>query len=176
MKIVVISDSHGRMLDVYDAVEHECPDAVIHLGDCYEDACELRHSYPDLPVYAVLGNNDWGADVPLQSVVTLEGVRIYLTHGHRDGAYFSSPGNVPVHAAEQDCQLALFGHTHIVYHAMHGTVEVLNPGSISLPRRGGASYAVLTLNEGRVECITLHDTQGGLWDPEKKKQKKWGWF
>lgn len=59
---------------------------------------------------------------------------------------------------------------------MHGTVEVLNPGSISLPRRGGASYAVLTLNEGRVECITLHDTQGGLWDPEKKKQKKWGWF
>ena len=111
MKIVVISDSHGRMLDVYDAVERECPDAVIHLGDCYEDACELRHSYPDLPVYAVLGNNDWGADVPLQSVVTMEGVRIYLTHGHRDGACFSSPGNVPAHAAEQDCQLALFGHT-----------------------------------------------------------------
>ena len=114
MKIVVISDSHGRMLDVYDAVERECPDAVIHLGDCYEDACELRHSYPDLPVYAVLGNNDWGADVPLQSVVTLEGVRIYLTHGHRDGACFSSPGNVPAHAAEQDCHLALFGRSHIV--------------------------------------------------------------
>ena len=43
MKIVVISDSHGRMLDVYDAVERECPDAVIHLGDCYEDALSLIH-------------------------------------------------------------------------------------------------------------------------------------
>lgn len=176
MKVVVISDSHGRMLDVYDAVERECPDAVIHLGDCYEDARELRHTYLDLPVYAVLGNNDWGADVPLQSVVTLEGVRIYLTHGHREGACFSSPGNVPARAAELGCSLALFGHTHVVYHAKHGTVEVLNPGSISLPRRGVASYAVLTLDEGRVDCITLHDTQGALWDPEKKKQKKWGWF
>ena len=57
MKIVVISDSHGRMLDVYDAVERECPDAVIHLGDCYEDACELRHSYPicrSMPCWAIM--------------------------------------------------------------------------------------------------------------------------
>lgn len=177
MKVLVLSDSHGRMLEVYDAVERECPDAIIHLGDCYEDACELRRSYPDLPVYAVLGNNDWGADAPLASVVTLEGVRIYLTHGHREGACFSSPGQTPVHAEEQGCQLALFGHTHIVYHARHGTVEVLNPGSISLPRCGVASYAVLTLREGRIVRIELRDTQGALWDPDKRrKERKWGWF
>ena len=44
---------------MYDAIERECPDAVFHLGDCYEDACDLRRSYPSLPVYAVLGNNDF---------------------------------------------------------------------------------------------------------------------
>lgn len=166
MKVLVFSDSHGRMLEVYDAVERECPDAVIHLGDCYEDACDLRRSYPDTPVYAVLGNNDWGGDAPDRSVITLDGVRIYLTHGHRDGVSFCAPGKVPVRAQQQDCCLALFGHTHIAYRAVHGTVEVLNPGSISLPRRGPASYAVLELESGQVQAVWLRDTEGGSWDPK----------
>ncbi len=177
MKVLVFSDSHGRTLDMYDAIEREQPDAVLHLGDCYEDARDLQRSYPDLTVCGVAGNNDWGADAPSQAVVALEGVRIYLTHGHREGVSYSSPGRVPVHAQEQGCQLALFGHTHIVYQGQHGPVTALNPGSISLPRRGVASYAVLRLESGRVDGIALRDTEGAPWDPEKRrKQKRLGWF
>ena len=29
---------------MYAAIERERPDAVIHCGDCYEDACELRQA------------------------------------------------------------------------------------------------------------------------------------
>lgn len=84
MKILVFSDSHGRTLDMYGLIETEAPDAVIHLGDHYEDACDLRRSYPNMPVYAVRGNNDFEPDAPLFSVIAPEGVRMYLTHGHRD--------------------------------------------------------------------------------------------
>ena len=81
MKILVFSDSHGRTIDMYSLIESEFPDAVIHLGDHYEDASDLRRSYPDFPIYAVRGNNDFEPDAPLFSVIAPAGVRMYLTHG-----------------------------------------------------------------------------------------------
>lgn len=176
MLVLVFSDSHGRTLDLYDAIERDAPDAVIHLGDCYEDACDLRRSYPDLPVYAVLGNNDWGQDAPDHAVVRLAGVGIYFAHGHREGCSFSSPGRLPQHAAQAGCSLALFGHTHVVYHDMHGGVEVINPGSISLPRSGPASYVRLTLSEGQCVRTEVCDTEGQPWYAPQKRRKIWGWM
>lgn len=177
MRVLVCSDSHGRLLDLYDAVEREMPDAVIHLGDYYGDACELRHSYPDLPVYAVAGNNDWGCDASWSQVITLEGVRIYLTHGHQEGVSFSSCGHLMRRAQENACQLGLFGHTHIVYQERQAGVMLLNPGSISLPRQGVASYAMLSLKTGQIAAAELRDTEGNLWDSEKRrKQKRIGWL
>lgn len=177
MKVLVFSDSHGRMLEMYDAIARENPDAVIHLGDCYEDAHELQYSEPDLPVYAVRGNNDWGMEVPDHRLIRLADVPIYLTHGHREGVSFTSSGRVPAHAAEQGCRMALFGHTHIVYHEIENGITVVNPGSISLPRMGTASYAVILLDDGQIIQITHQDTQGLPWTAEKKrKQKRMGWF
>ncbi|MCF2670781.1 MAG: YfcE family phosphodiesterase [Clostridiales bacterium] len=175
MKALVFSDSHGRTIDMYDAIERECPDAVFHLGDCYEDACDLRRSYPSLPVYAVLGNNDWGQDAPTQAVVRVGGVSVYFAHGHREGATFASPGRLPQHAAEKGCTLALYGHTHVVYHERHGAVEVLNPGSISLPRSGPASYARLTIADGAVQAVEILDAEGQPWTRERKTKRRWGW-
>lgn len=177
MRVLVCSDSHGRLLDLYDAVERETPDAIIHLGDYYGDACELQHSYPNLPIYAVAGNNDWGCDAEWHQVITLEGVRVYLTHGHQEGVSFSSCGCMVQRTEEEACQLGLFGHTHIVYLDRRADVTVLNPGSISLPRQGVASYAMVSLEAGQILEITLHDTEGNLWNPEKRrKQKRVGWF
>lgn len=177
MRVLVCSDSHGRLLDVYDAVERETPDAVIHLGDHYEDACDLQRSYSDLPIYAVAGNNDWGCDANWNSVITLEGVRIYLTHGHQEGVSFTSCGRLVERAEAENCALALFGHTHIVYLHEHTGITVLNPGSISLPRQGVASYAMVSLEAGQIVEIVLRDTEGNVWNPEKRrKQKRIGWF
>ena len=109
MKILVFSDSHGRTIDMYGLIEAEDPDAVIHLGDHYEDACDLRRSYPNIPVYAVRGNNDFEPDAPLFSVIAPEGVRMYLTHGHRDRVGWTNTGFVSDRAAEHGCVLALYG-------------------------------------------------------------------
>lgn len=177
MRLVVFSDSHGRTLEMHEAIERECPDAVVHLGDCYPDACELRYAYPAIPIYAVRGNNDWANEVPWQSVISLDNVQIYLTHGHQDGVSFSSPGHVPQRAIQRNCRLALFGHTHIAYKKTIGGVFVVNPGSISLPRQGRASYAVIQITNGQVEDVQFKDTDGVPCHITKdEKQKRMGWF
>ena len=42
MKILVLSDSHSALRFMRDAIRIIKPDAVIHLGDYYDDAQALR--------------------------------------------------------------------------------------------------------------------------------------
>lgn len=177
MKILVFSDSHGRTLDMYGLIESEQPDAVIHLGDHYEDACDLRRSYPNLTVYAVRGNNDFDPDAPLFSVIAPAGVRMYLTHGHRERAAWLQSGNVAARAAEEGCTIALYGHTHLRYDRTEGGVRVMNPGSISLPRDGRASCLMLDVQNGALVSACFLEPDGAPLLPEQPKQhKKFRWF
>ena len=178
MRILVFSDSHGRMLNVYDLIEREQPDAIIHLGDYCEDACELRRSYPDIPVYAVRGNNDYDPDVPNFLVIAPAGVRMYLTHGHRERVAWSSTGRVGERAAAHGCTLALYGHTHLRLDAIEQGVRVMNPGSISLPRDGAASCLRLTAEDGVLRQAEFLDAEGNVLHPESPdpEKKKFRWF
>lgn len=175
MKILVFSDSHGRLLGMYDAIERESPDAVIHLGDCYEDACDLRRSYPSLPVYAVRGNNDFEPDAPPYMVIAPENFLIYITHGHRERVTWSSVGNLPVRAAQEGCALALYGHTHRVFDQTICGVRVVNPGSISLPRGGPAGYVRMTVEGGQLLTLEQLDGEGAPYQ-ERRENKGFRWF
>lgn len=53
MKVLVFSDSHGNETNMITAIEQEAPDMVLHLGDCWEDAQELRWIYPELAIEQV---------------------------------------------------------------------------------------------------------------------------
>ena len=48
-----------------------------------------------------------------------------------------------------------------------GGVRICNPGSISLPRGGPASYARLTIENGQAELLELVDEDGSLLRKEK---------
>ena len=37
MKVLVLSDSHGNIFNMIQAVEREAPRMVFHLGDCWRD-------------------------------------------------------------------------------------------------------------------------------------------
>ena len=176
MKILVFSDSHGRVLSMYDAMEREEPDAVIHLGDCYEDACDLRRSYPNVVVYAVRGNNDFEPDAPSFLVIAPEGYPIYAAHGHLERVSWSQTGNLPARAAEHGCKLALYGHTHRVYDRQEGDVRVVNPGSISLPRGGSAGYVRLIVQDGKLESLEQLDADGAPYPKKAFAQKEFRWF
>lgn len=42
MKILVLSDSHGAVSPMEQAVEQTSPDLILHLGDCWRDGERLH--------------------------------------------------------------------------------------------------------------------------------------
>ena len=123
---------------------------------------DIRRAFPALTIYHVRGNNDFDMDVPLFAVVTVGGVRMYLTHGHRERVSMLHSGLVPARAREEGCSFAFFGHTHRMMAEREQGVFVCNPGSISLPRGGPASYARLDIEGGMVRTLELLDEDGAL--------------
>lgn len=150
MKVLIFADSHGYNMAMAFAVDREEPDAVIHLGDHAEDAREIERVFPAMPICRVRGNNDFDPEVPLNAVVTPGGVRIYITHGHRERVGMLSSGIVSQRAYEEHCALAFFGHTHRMMLERENGVWVCNPGSISLPRCSSWSMRTAVCCEKRV--------------------------
>ncbi len=128
LRVAVFSDTHGFVDGMTAAVERECPDVVLHLGDHDRDAAILRRLFPTLPVFTVCGNCDGASSAPLSRVVELGPVKAFLTHGHAHGVRRGI--DTLVYAAQEaGTQLALFGHTHIPMNTVLGGVQVLNPGT-----------------------------------------------
>lgn len=173
LKILVFSDSHGRLGGMYDVIEREKPDAVIHLGDCVDDARTLRRSYPNLMVWFVRGNNDYEPDAPLSMVIAPAGVHMYLTHGHMERCSWSSVGVLPRRAREAGCAIALYGHTHRLQEESVDGLLILNPGSISLPRGGPASYLRMIVENGAIRELAKLNEDGA---PYRGKKQDIGWM
>ena len=58
MKILVLSDSHSALSFMRRCIETVCPDAVVHLGDYYEDAEAMKGEFPGIPYYMDKGNSE----------------------------------------------------------------------------------------------------------------------
>ena len=134
MKILVMSDSHGRSDLVQKCIEqHPDSHAVLFLGDVLLDMRGLDIKYPDRQFFCVRGNCDFDTDVPLERLVTLQGTGILMTHGHAHGIYRGLDALIAC-ARTKGAKIALFGHTHVPYNQYHEGIYVLNPGSLSRPR------------------------------------------
>ncbi len=142
MNVAVFSDTHsntGRMV----AELRRCqPDIILHLGDLERDARVLRKEFPEIPVYAVCGNCDYGSREPEEGVVSLGPVKAFLTHGHLYNVRWGVDSLVYA-AQEQECQLALYGHNHIADSQELGGVKVVNPGTAGVGRE--LTYAWITI-------------------------------
>lgn len=165
MRLGIFSDSHGDAAALRWAMEQAIKlgplDDFIFLGDGAEEFEEqrdfMRRLNPNAICYQVRGNNDFSATVPYELVTPFHGVKLLLVHGHtmrvRYGDYFLTSA-----ARERGCQGVLYGHTHISRMEYKDGILLVNPGSISLPRRGGPSCAVLTIEKDqalRPEIIYL---------------------
>lgn len=158
MKILVLSDSHAALSFMRRCIDAVKPDAVIHLGDYYEDGEVIAEEYPELRLYQVPGNCDrYRCPVNAREVLNIGigGVRIYMTHGHR-------------HRVKQDISLllqdareggaaaVLYGHTHVpnCYQDTDG-LWILNPGSCGY---FGGSAGLMEIQGGRiVSCRLLRE-------------------
>ena len=157
MKLLVISDSHGKVDRMHLAAEQTKPDAILHLGDCLADALELQRRFPGIQFYMVKGNNDWQPVGENELLLTLEGVTIYMTHGHHYRVK-NELHTLAERARQSSADLALFGHTHQSLIRQEPGVWLMNPGQML---RHPATYGVVTVEKGRFYCeiIRLADKE-----------------
>jgi len=133
-KVLVISDTHGRTDNLDKILPLVKPlDQLIHLGDVGRDV-EYIEVIAECPCCFVSGNNDFYSTLPRERLIKLNGVPIFLTHGHY--YYVNSRKDfVRSAAVQRGAKIALFGHTHVPYLEEDETILVANPGSLSLPRQ-----------------------------------------
>lgn len=156
MKILVFSDSHGKLDWMIAAMEIEKPDHVFFLGDHERDGWGLSNLYPMIPLNAVKGNCDWGPGLE-DWLVELEGVRFLLTHGHLYGA---KTGYSRLEAAgmRTGADVVCFGHTHQAIDINEpGRIRLFNPGTIGGPYGQRTTYGVLHVTSG-VVTAEIKDT------------------
>lgn len=159
MKYFIVSDIHGSYKytsELYERIKKENPDKLLILGDILYHG--PRNDLPDgyapkkvinllnsikNDIIAVRGNCEAEVDgmvleFPCMSdfaiVMTETGRTMYLTHGH-----IYNPENLP---PLEDGSIFLYGHTHVKILQKSDDIYIMNPGSISIPKDGTASYGV----------------------------------
>ena len=152
VKVLVLSDSHGKVGNMVQAVEREKPEMILHLGDCWRDAERLHARFPDLPMEQVPGNCDYRSDIPQEKPLVLGGRRVLMCHGHTYGVKQSLMA-AGLAAEEQDLDLFLFGHTHNPLVDRRGKTWFLNPGSIGDFQR--PTYGIVTVEDGKLDVRTV---------------------
>ena len=146
MLLAVFSDSHGSQEPLCRAIRTYQPDMVLHLGDYVRDAMALEKALPGLEVRYVRGNCDVGSPAPETLCFALEGVSVFMTHGHLYSVKYTLQ-SIANAAHFSGARLALFGHTHQAEYRRMGDVLLLNPGSAG--RGDEKTFCLLTLEGGK---------------------------
>lgn len=164
MKILVISDTHGRTSHVESLIEylknHGLTD-IIHCGDCIEDAKYIEKVYPEFTMHKVPGNCDMaGFGVGHTILEVIGGVPIMITHGHKQNAKYNYE-ELWIDAEAHEARLAVFGHTHIACKERREDITLLNPGSMTMPKDGQLpSFAIIEIKNAKIVDIGLMQMLG----------------
>jgi len=159
MKIGILSDSHGRVGTVREALTElrsRGIDTVLHCGDI-DDEPTIR-LFAGLKAHFVFGNCDTDRDELRQVMaevgatlhepfghVTLDGVEIAFVHGD-DGTLFRD-------LERSDAfDFLFYGHTHVAEEHRTGRTRVINPGA--LQRARVKTFVILDLQTRDVESVS----------------------
>lgn len=146
--IGVISDTHGLLRPEALRVLAES-DHIIHAGDV--GTPEILEKLAQIsPVTAVRGNVDtepWARKLPLEDVVGIGGVSIYVLH---------DLAKIDLKPQAAGFQAVISGHTHMARNETSDGVLYFNPGSAG-PRRFKLPVSVgwLTLAKGQVRAEVI---------------------
>jgi putative phosphoesterase len=154
VKVLIVSDSHGKGKLLNQIVKRVAADHVIHCGDFCTDEKEL----PACSLTVVRGNCDWER-VPMEQIWKRDGLTFFVTHGHRYQVK-TTPLPIRYRAEEEGAQIACFGHSHYPFCEKAGGVLLINPGRIHIPRGFPfPTYAVLTKEKDHL-TVTYYKTDG----------------
>ena len=148
MKILIVSDTHGRHQALDRALEEAGKiDMFIHLGDV-EGGEDNLEAVVECEKHIIRGNNDFFTELPREEEFEIGPYHAFITHGHY---YYVSMDvdTIIEEARSRNADIVMFGHTHKPYFSQKYGLTVLNPGSLSYPRQDGRkpSYMVMEIDE-----------------------------
>lgn len=156
MQLVVFSDSHGNFNALYQLVgKYPGADRFIFLGDGIVEFRFVVATYPEHKFLAVRGNCDFDSNYEAEDILQVGERLCFFTHGHTYDVK-SNLNKLVGRAGVLGASVVLFGHTHTSLIQNVDGILLLNPGSVSLPRGGPASYGLITItDEGKVGAEIL---------------------
>lgn len=150
LRILVLSDSHGDCLSMKRAIEAQpTAEAVIFLGDGYTDFEKYKPLLKGKRIYAVKGNNDFYCEYSKNQVINEGGINIYITHGNYEYVK-SSLGRLLSTAKQNDCSLAVYGHTHKQQENTVDGIKMFCPGALY-----NNEYGVIDIIDNGYICIGM---------------------
>lgn len=155
-KIIVVSDIHGNLKALDDALSRFEYDLALCCGDYlipYQAMCDRFD-------YFVLGNNDFESHFFHNYWdIEVEQLKIHIEHGHEIGWYnqLNDQKYMKEYLKKTDWDLLLIGHTHIPFLLQFQNRAVVNPGSCAFPRGDSQpSIALITLDNKKIVNIQHH--------------------
>ena len=83
MRILVVSDTHRDFSALHHAVQTQLKaEIVLHLGDGEEELMQIKPMFPEKMIVGVRGNCDFGSLLPWEEELSVEGKKIFFTHGY----------------------------------------------------------------------------------------------
>ena len=171
MKLMFISDIHGiktNLKKVKEVYEKKHCDKLVVLGDIYYigPRNKMKEGYDIKAVQDFLesmkenlvcmrGNCDSEVDIMVSnfpiinnlSLIMTENHDLYITHGH---IYNESNW-------QKENSILIYGHFHVPFIKKIETNYYINPGSISLPKEGKATYMIY--EEDKVTIYDIDDNK-----------------
>lgn len=150
MRIGVISDTHRSICSIEQLGDMvRGLDMLIHLGDNVDDISIIEKYYKG-KIINVRGNCDFSTSTPYDRIEEVCGKKIFLTHGHKYGVK-ENLLKLRYKALEADATIVLYGHTHIGQIDFEEGIWYINPGSVSEPRDGARSFAIINIEKESIE-------------------------
>ncbi|MCR5188252.1 MAG: YfcE family phosphodiesterase [Treponema sp.] len=189
-RLLVISDSHGHRQVLEEIIKNygkECH-ALVFCGDGAGDLAyilnlskrdslmqealpgviALARGNGDPSTYPV--NPDFSLNLPNSQSFIVNGHKILVVHGHREGIDFGFE-NLGLEMQLSECKLAFYGHTHIAREDRINDYQLVNPGSCARPRGGQpAGFAIATVEKTFIDIAFIKmqkDLEG------KKSYRTW---
>ncbi len=173
MKIGVMSDTHGNLDAMNEAarimIEDHNVEAIIHLGDYFDDAEAIETA--EVKIYAVPGlfENAWNDPaIPRRKKIALGGATFLISHtSHRTGEDRPEDFDPMSPKDLSDVDAVLYGHTHKMEASrndINGTIYIC-PGHVKsdMDRNMPASFCIIDVSPGEI-IVRFYGLDGEMLD------------
>lgn len=151
-KLGIVSDSHGNLVNLREAVNYLVEeikiDYLIHLGDDYKDT-KILDEYKNIQVFKVPGVYDpeyKDPSIEQRLLIKIEEVNLLLSHTLRTHKTEVAPKIRPEEVLENKrADIILFGHTHKYSLEKKNDILLLNPGHLKEEREEGSPPTLATI-------------------------------